>query len=188
MNIMWTSIPLATDTSKWLSTDATIKLRVSRPYKQFSDNKLATNVTGMTPNGVANPVNNNMPLYQFSTKKLATQTGATEVAVSSMEKVNVVPNPYYARSAYETGQLDNCVKFTNLPKSCTIKIYTLNGTLIRTFKKDNTDTYVDWDLKNSANIPVAGGVYLIHITDNQTGEIKTLKWYGIQRPTDVNAF
>jgi flagellar hook assembly protein FlgD len=80
------------------------------------------------------------------------------------------------------------VKFTNLPKNCTIKIYTLNGTLIRTFKKDNTDTYVDWDLKNSANIPIAGGVYLIHITDNVTGEIKTLKWYGIQRPTDVNAF
>ena len=188
MNIMWTSIPLATDTSKWLSSDATIKLRVSRPYKQFSDNKLANNVKGMDQNGVTNPVNDNMPMYLFSTKGLATQTNMNEVAKSSMEEVNVVPNPYYARSAYETGQLDNCVKFTNLPKNCTIKIYTLNGTLIRTFKKDNTDTYVDWDLKNSANIPIAGGVYLIHITDNVTGEIKTLKWYGIQRPTDVNAF
>lgn len=189
MNIMWTSIPLAYgDTANWLSNDVTFKLRVSRPYKNFSDNKLANNVKGMDPNGVANPVNNNMPLYQFSTKGIATQTGVKSVAVSAMDKVNVVPNPYYARSAYETGQLDNCVKFTNLPKNCTIKIYTLNGTLIRTFKKDNTDTYVDWDLKNSANIPVAGGVYLIHVTDNTTGEIKTLKWYGIQRPTDVNAF
>ena len=93
-----------------------------------------------------------------------------ETAVSAMDKVNVVPNPYYARSSYETGQLDNCVKFINLPKNCTIKIYTLNGTLIRTFKKDNTDSFVDWDLKNSANIPVASGVYLIHITDNQTGD------------------
>ena len=188
MNVMWTSIPLATDTSIWLSNDVTVKLRVSRPYKQYSDNKLATNVKGMDPNGVANPVNNDMPLYLFSTKGIATQTGMKETAVSAMDKVNVVPNPYYARSSYETGQLDNCVKFINLPKNCTIKIYTLNGTLIRTFKKDNTDSFVDWDLKNSANIPVASGVYLIHITDNQTGEIKTLKWYGIQRPTDVNAF
>ncbi len=180
MNIMWATIPLATDTANWLSNDVTIKLRVSRPYQRYSSTVL--------PNGVSNPVNNDLPLYQFSTKGLATQIGVESVAVSAMDKVNVVPNPYYARSAYETGQLDNCVKFTNLPKSCIIKIYTLNGTLIRTFKKDNTDTYVDWDLKNSANIPIAGGVYLIHITDNSTGEIKTLKWYGIQRPTDVNAF
>ena len=68
MNVMWTSIPLATDTSIWLSNDVTVKLRVSRPYKQYSDNKLATNVKGMDPNGVANPVNNDMPLYLFSTK------------------------------------------------------------------------------------------------------------------------
>ncbi len=180
MNIMWTSIPLANDTARWLSSDVTIKLRVSRPYQRLSSITCDT--------GVVNPVNGNLPLYQFSTKKIATKTNVKSVAVSSMDMINVVPNPYFARSSYETDQLDNRVKFTNLPKNCTIKIYTINGILVRTFKKDNTDTYVDWDLKNSANIPVAGGVYIIHITDNTTGEIKTLKWYGIQRPTDVNAF
>lgn len=180
MNIMWTSIPLAMDTANWLSTEARVKLRVSRPYKTMSSTILKDTVS--------NSVNHNLPLYQFSTKNIATETGNKATAVSSMDLINVVPNPYFARSAYETDQLDNCIKFINLPKSCTIKIYTINGTLVRTLKKDNTNTYVDWDLKNSANIPVAGGVYLIHIKDETSGEIKTLKWYGIQRPTDVNAF
>lgn len=182
MNIMWTSIPLAADTANWLKCDAKIKLRVSRPYQMLSSKFPAVD------NGVSNPVNNNMPLYEFSTKNIATITNSKSTAVSAMEMVNVVPNPYFARSTYETDQLDNRVKFINLPKNCTIKIYSINGVLVRTFKKDNTDTYVDWDLKNAANIPVAGGVYLIHIQDNVSGEIKTLKWYGIQRPTDVNAF
>ena len=182
MNIMWTAIPLARDTANWLKCDATIRLRVSRPYQRLSSNLASVDA------GVKNPVNNNMPLYQFSTKEISTITNAKETAVSAMDLINVVPNPYFARSSYETDQLDTRVKFINLPKNCTIKIYTINGILVRTFKKDNTDTYVDWDLKNAANIPVAAGVYLIHIQDNVTGEIKTLKWYGIQRPTDVNAF
>jgi flagellar hook assembly protein FlgD len=109
-------------------------------------------------------------------------------AKSAMDLINVVPNPYYARSAYENDQLDTRIKFINLPKACTIRIFTLNGVLVRTLKKDNTDTYMEWDIKNEADIPVAGGVYLIHITDTKTKLTKTLKWFGIQRPTDVNAF
>jgi flagellar hook assembly protein FlgD len=101
--------------------------------------------------------------------------------------INIVPNPYYAYSGYETSQLDNRVKITNLPEKCTISIYTVNGTLIRQFTKDETKTSYDWDLKNYAGIPISGGIYLIHIKADGIGE-KVIKWFGVLRPIDLNAF
>ena len=102
--------------------------------------------------------------------------------------INVVPNPYYAYSNYERTRLDNVVKFTNLPDQCTIKIYTVNGSLIRTFTKDdNTITSIDWDLKNFKGVPIAGGVYLIHVNVPNVGE-KILKWFGTMRPPDLQNF
>ena len=46
---------------------------------------------------------------------------------------------------------------------------------------------VDWDIKNSAGVPVAGGMYLIHIEVPEIGE-KIIKWYGVTRPTDLGGF
>jgi len=178
-NIMWTSIPIFNSTYNWLDNDAKIKLRVTRPYQRWTSTK------GV---GVTNPINGNLPWYKFSTKSMETLRNVVDTAKSAMDLINVVPNPYYARSAYEMDQLDTRIKFINLPKTCVIKIYTINGVLIRTLSKDNSETYVEWNLKNEADIPVAGGVYLIHITDMKTNMTKTLKWFGIQRPTDVNAF
>jgi len=52
----------------------------------------------------------------------------------------------------------------------------------------NTDakTSIDWDLKNFAGIPISGGVYLIHVKSDNLGE-RTLKWFGILRPVDMNS-
>jgi hypothetical protein len=78
----------------------------------------------------------------------------------------------------------------------------MSGTLIRQYVVDksginlprastaglNTDakTSVDWDLKNFAGIPIAGGVYLIHVKAEGLGE-RTIKWFGILRPVDLNS-
>jgi hypothetical protein len=106
-----------------------------------------------------------------------------------------VPNPYYAYSNYETSQIDTRVKITNLPPKCTITIYSVDGTLIRQFKRDNdSETFLDWDLKNSANIPVSSGLYLIHISAQGLGESgneaaqRVIKWFGVMRPIDLNTF
>jgi hypothetical protein len=104
-----------------------------------------------------------------------------------LDLINVVPNPYYAYSEYERNQLDNRVKFTNLPEKCTIRIYTVNGTMVRRITKDSPQTYVDWDLKNQANIPVASGLYIVHVEVPGVGE-KILKWFGVMRPADLDAY
>jgi hypothetical protein len=109
------------------------------------------------------------------------------VANDFLDRINVVPNPYYAFSGYETSRLDNRVKFINLPQTCTISIYTVSGTLVRKYRKDNDLTYLDWDLKNASNIPIAGGVYICHIDVPGVGE-KVLKWFGAMRPIDLQNF
>ena len=177
---MWTSIPVAVAGEQWLSNEVKFRIRVSRPYMRY----LAS--FGKTPN--AGAVNNDFPVYEFNTHTFATQKGAIETAETALDLINVVPNPYYGFSFYEENQIDTRVKITNLPDKCTVSIFSINGSLIRRYKKDDTEiTSLDWDLKNHAGIPISGGVYIIHVKADGIGE-KTIKWFGALRPTDLNSF
>lgn len=131
--------------------------------------------------------NGGLPLYNFSTDDLA-PTVSNDLGVEALEGVKAVPNPYYAYSEYETGRLDYVVKVINLPQTCTVNIFTVNGTLVRSFEKDDaTTTSIDWDLKNQDNIPIASGLYIIHVNAPGIGE-KVVKWFGVLRPIDLNSF
>jgi len=176
--IMWCSIPMATLGQEWLNNDAVVSLRVTHPYQK-----------GIYSSGVKpdEKENSTYPMYSFNTSDLAVEIGNNEQANNALDLIRVVPNPYYAFSSYEENQLDNRVKITNLPERCTVDIYSTNGTLVRRFKKDETNTYLDWDLKNHANIPIASGIYYIHIDAPGIGET-TIKWFGVLRPVDLNAF
>jgi hypothetical protein len=157
-----------------------ITLNVSKPYLAY----------GNYPGSLFPVVperNNGLPLYTFGTAGFATETGVDNVAVSALDIINIVPNPYYAFSGYETSRLDNRVKFINLPQRCTINIYNVSGTLVRSFRKDNDLTFLDWDLKNTNNIPIAGGVYICHVDVPGVGE-KVIKWFGALRPLDLQNF
>lgn len=132
-------------------------------------------------------VNKGLPLYNFNTDGVA-PTFDTQIGEDFLEEIKAVPNPYYAYSEYETGRLDYEVKIINLPRTCTVTIYTVNGTLVRTFEKDDpTITSIAWDLKNQDNIPIASGVYIIHINAPDLGE-RVIKWFGVLRPIDLNSF
>lgn len=185
-NVMWTSIPMPVRTleDKWLSCDAKIKIRVSRPYLRYSSRWYDD--VNQAPNATQN---NGYPMYEFTTKNLAPTKVAenTENVQNLLDDINIVPNPYYGFSQYEGTALENYVRIVNLPEKCTISIYTVNGTLIRTLTKGNSDSYVQWDLKNHANIPIAGGVYIIHVKADGYGE-RTLRFFCAMRPTDLNGF
>ena len=107
---------------------------------------------------------------------------------NALSFINVVPNPYYAYSTYEPDRNTNRVRFTNLPAQATVTIYTTNGMLVRRLtKSDAATTSIDWDLRNANRIPIATGVYIIHINCPGIGE-KTLKWLGVMRPVDFTNF
>ena len=138
---------------------------------------------------IANSQNGQLPMYRFETESVAMEEYNAEKAKSDLDLINVVPNPYYAYAGgagYENNALDTRIKITNLPVQCTISIYNVSGTLIRQIKKDEDKTSVDWDLKNFAGVPIAGGVYIIHVKTDD-GE-KIIKWFGGLRVPDLNVF
>ena len=181
--------------------DVTIDIDVRSPYGLW-----------MAPNGTTaahagnTSINKNMPAYQFHINasdavltNLATDNDARQSYIDSLlGSINVVPNPYYSYSKYETtSQLETKVRIVNLPtgitsdgkqEGCYINIYTVDGTLVRTLGPTPVNqTTVDWDLHNHTGIPIAGGMYLIHVSVPGIGE-RVIKWFGTMRPVDLNSF
>ncbi|HOY32711.1 MAG TPA: hypothetical protein PKW80_12605 [Bacteroidales bacterium] len=182
-DVMWVGCPMVeekfrfTDPSN-IPCEVKIRIRVSKPYQRYYSTSAVK---------LANPSNDNYPMYSFSTENISTTHNDALAAEGSLDLINVVPNPYFAFSGYETTQLDTRVRITNLPQKCSISIYTVSGSLVRQYSKDDIKSYVDWDLKNHAGIPIAGGLYLIYVKVDGVGE-KVVKWFGSLRPIDLNAF
>jgi hypothetical protein len=192
--ISWTFIPLLTPGEKLLSygeglipNDAVISMRVDNPFQ------VATQKKSQKYNGY--------PTYRFKFEDQIATTPLDKVeTVDALKQINVVPNPYYAFSDYETSQFTNIVKITNLPNKCNVTIYTLDGRFIRQYKRNEApgstadrsnppyNTYqvipdIEWDMKNDKGIPIGSGVYLIHVEVEGVGE-RTLKWFGVGRKFD----
>jgi len=168
-------VPMLAQGEELMSSDVRIDINVTAPFG-VQDSELSAELE-----------NQGRPVYRFRTQGVSVSKQQTPVLADELKEINVVPNPYRAISEYEETQIDNIVKFTNLPEQATIRIYNTNGTLIRTFQKASPLTFLDWDLKNQVGIPIASGVYLIHVEVPGVGE-KVLKWFGVLRPVDLNNF
>lgn len=168
-NCMWIMEPMLEDGYELLATDVRIKVRVSHPYQQ----EIYTNV------------NNGYPAYRFSTDDIATLYSQSDIVEDQLANIRVVPNPYYGYSMYENSRLDNRVKITNLPEQCKITIFNMRGGLVKSIDKDNSSTFQDWNLKNEQGIPIAGGVYIVHIEVPGVGE-QVLKWFCALREIDTD--
>ena len=166
--LSWICYPMLAEGQELLSTDVTMKLRINKEYKNY----------------VASGENGGKPMYSWSMDDIATVTASQDQLKEALDIINVVPNPYYAFSEYERSRLDTRIKFTNLPERCTIRIYSVNGKLIRTFMKDSPITSLDWNLTNQVNIPVASGIYLVHVTVPGIGE-RVLKAFISMRTPDL---
>lgn len=110
----------------------------------------------------------------------------------SVGKVAVVPNPYRGDIAYHQYnppwekpagsrerwmEQDRRIQFINLPRDCTIKIYTLSGDLVYTINhKSETVGYEDWNLTSSVGQAISSGIYLFTVQDNSTNEIQVGKF------------
>jgi hypothetical protein len=167
-SLSWVAYPMLEKDQTLLSTDAEVKLRINKEYKNF----------------VASGDNNGRPMYSWSMENLSTKTNNLSAEKEALKLINIVPNPYYAFSEYEQSRLDSRIKITNLPEQCIISIYSSNGKLIKRFKKDSPITYQDWTLTNHQNIPVASGVYLIHVEVPEVGE-RVLKAFIAMRLVDL---
>lgn len=160
-----------------IPNDVRIKLRVSKPYTTWFNDDDGNKKSGH-------------PVYQFKIENRQAQALDQVQIENALDSIKVVPNPYYGFSQYETSQFSNVIKITNLPAKCTVTIYSLDGKFIRQYRRDEVyGPYMqiapdlEWDLKNNKGIPVASGVYLIHVQAPGFGE-RTIKWFGIARQFD----
>lgn len=182
--VMWVGMPMGIEGTTWLpeGNDARVRIRISKPYAPgYAGIELDSLYSDLDINGLN-------PKYRFSIEGLDVTENDEQKTESDLDLVTVVPNPYYAHSYYEANSLVNCVKITNLPTKCTVTIYTISGTKVRQFKKDNDDASIDWDLTNFASTPIASGFYLIHVKDNTSGKERVIKFFGAMRQVDLNTF
>ncbi len=120
----------------------------------------------------ANHFNTPADVFTFST---VAPTNLMADAVNDIAKINVFPNPYYGFNIVEKNQFSRFVTFSHLPAKATIRVFTLAGVLVRTLEKNDPAQFTTWDLQNEAGLPVASGVYLVHIDLPEVGKTKTLK-------------
>lgn len=186
--VTWTGLVMAREEMKsyaegLIPSDLIVKLRVNNPYQvQIGTGELE-----------------GYPTYRFRLEGKQASALTPEGVENALDMINVVPNPYFGFSDYETSQFTTTVKVTNLPAKCTVTIYSLDGKFIRQYRRNETGRVpeggnrgikqaqiipdLEWDLKNSKGIPVSSGVYLIHVAAEGLGT-RTLKWFGVNRQFD----
>ena len=168
-----------------IPNDVTIKLRVDNPYQLAAGNGQF----------------NSYPAYRINFSGVSAQELTEEQIPDALAEINVVPNPYLAYSEYEASSYDNTVKITNLPAKCVVTIYSIDGRFIRQYTRNEEGKPnspprtappvavnqivpdLEWNLKNFAGIPIASGVYLIHVDAEGLGE-RVIKWFGVSRQFD----
>ena len=187
--MMWVGLPLVNNNFELkpladgiIPTETRLRIRVDRPYAAYA------------PDSTIPARNNRLPLYSFSTDDLAPSTldDANNPYASDKQKlldrIKAVPNPYYAYAGYEINRLDTRDRITNLPRRATINVYSLDGSLVRRLEKDNPNvSFIDWDIRNAKGLPIASGMYLIHVNAGGIGET-VLRWFGAMRPIDVTNY
>ena len=181
--VMWIGMPMGIEGMEWLpeGNECRIRIRLAKPYAPGYGFPLQQENPDLM-------INNLNPKYTFSIDGWDPLLNDKEKTEKDLNLVTVVPNPYYAYNSYEGNALTNKVKIINLPNKCIVSIYTLSGTKVRQFRKDNETTSIEWDLTNFANTPVASGFYLIHVKDLTSGSERTIKFFGAMRQVDLNTF
>ncbi len=86
-----------------------------------------------------------------------------ELAKDQISKVGVFPNPYFGTHALEVNKYDRYMRFINLPKKSTVRIFSLAGSYITKLEKDDNSDFVDWDIRNKDGLPVASGMYIAYV-------------------------
>ncbi|NLO11836.1 MAG: hypothetical protein GX122_05360 [Candidatus Cloacimonetes bacterium] len=126
-------------------------------------------------------------------------------AKENMDNIYVIPNPYIGRSKFDgrregddKGDKSRRLWFVNLPKQCTIRIYTLAGDLVQELEHDGVhsvdiltvskatthgmspDGMHEWDLLSKHRQIIAPGVYLFSVENKADKKIKVGKFVVIK--------
>ena len=105
------------------------------------------------------------------------ETLAAENIKADLDRIRVVPNPYFVTNRAVTAEGTDKIFFTHLPPRCTVRIYTLAGELVREIEHESIAPFspderlaqgdkggtATFELLNLYNQALASGVYIYHV-------------------------
>ncbi len=109
-------------------------------------------------------------------------------AAQTLDDVYVVPNPYRESAAWDLAETNfeptgRRIKFFNLPRRATIRIYTLAGDHVATVEHDDNATVAgeppgqtSWNLISKNNQDTVSGIYMYHVQSGVDGSEKVGKF------------
>lgn len=145
----------------------------------------------MPPTGAVFRIVTNKPFqpgeaYAVNTATYAPTTNNADLAKKALDDIGIVPNPYRGRSDYDVSEFQSQVRFINLPSGALVRVYTLSGQQIKTFRSGGED-FITWDLRTDAGLPIASGLYLVHVDVPGVGQ-KIIKFGVVQHRIQLNTF
>ena len=101
----------------------------------------------------------------------ATQHVDQNLERAGMDNIKVVPNPYMgsaqweSKNPYSSGRGTRSLHFTHLPPVCTIRIFTVDGSLVNTLYHNSPidDGAEDWNMLSKDNLSISYGVYVAYV-------------------------
>jgi hypothetical protein len=90
---------------------------------------------------------------------------------AELDNIKVVPNPYLAnalwepKNPYTSGRGPRSIHFTHLPNKCTIRIFAVNGELVKEIEHNASldDGSAEWNLLTKDNLSASYGVYIFYV-------------------------
>jgi hypothetical protein len=113
--------------------------------------------------------------FQFSTRAARVEN---TLAKAELNRIAVVPNPYIGTATWErrtlnqTGRGQRKIDFIHLPQECTIRIYTISGSLVKTIhhQASAADGAESWNLVSDDGMDIAFGYYIFHVDAAGVGQ------------------
>ncbi|MCB9068516.1 MAG: T9SS type A sorting domain-containing protein [Calditrichae bacterium] len=145
----------------------------------FSPNATAEDEFAIFPGKINTPND----VFEFTAPAVVK---SEDLAKEDVDNINVFPNPYYAQNPSETSRFNRFVTFTNMPEtgSITVRIFSLSGVQVRKLTESDKITsdsqFMRWDLRNESGLPVASGIYMVHVEMPDLGATKVLKVFVVQ--------
>ncbi|NTV51575.1 MAG: T9SS type A sorting domain-containing protein, partial [Candidatus Firestonebacteria bacterium] len=142
----------ATSAAQVLSIPVPTSLGVSTPVEVIITSR----------SGILNPpdVGDYTLTVYTSSEPTPMQSNTYHLASPSWSDVIVYPNPITKKDS-----INKTFTFFLIPSNtATLKIYTLDGHLVKTLTKNDTTDKMSWDLNNEGGSSIASGIYLYVIT------------------------
>ena len=125
----------------------------------------------------------------FTFETFAPEIDHINIDTDSINKIRVIPNPYYSAHAYESplapgitsGRGERRIIFTNVPSDGVISIFTVRGQHVITLdhKGDIMNGTVEWNLRSKENLDISYGVYFFVMESKvfkpQSGKFAVIK-------------